>query len=355
VASRVTYNDATRTATLTPNAALSSATTYIATVSGAKDLTSKVMAGPVSWSFMTVVPWVQATAADFGSGTHSGTTTTSTADGEVQLASPVFEDFTGAAALPSTWTSLTLAPSGGGPTSVTVSGGVLSIGGANVVSNQTFASAPVEGRVQFGAAANQSFGATNDAGTSFAVFTTKGTTNTLYAQVGANGTITEVKIGALPGGFHVYRVTPVATGFEFYVDGTRKATIAQTLPAGTLLKASISAFYGSPKPAILADWVHVLSYGSSGVYTSGVFDATRTATWGKITFNGTVPAGTTMVVEVSSGNTATPDGTWSAWTRVTSGATISAPAGRYLRYRVTLTTTDGTVTAVLKDLTVNWQ
>jgi hypothetical protein len=139
------------------------------------------------------------------------------------------------------------------------------------------------------------------------------------------------------------------------VDGSRKATIAQTLPAGTPLRASVSAFYGSPRPAILADWVHVLSYAPSGVFTSGVFDATRTATWGTITFNGTVPAGTTMVVEVSSGNTATPDATWSAWTRVSSGSTITAPASQYLRYRVTFTSTNSTLTAVLRDLTVTWR
>jgi len=281
---------------------------------------------------------------------------TVTSGGEVQLAaSSVFEDFNGATALPSTWTSQSLTPSGGGPTSVGVSGGVLTVAGASVVSNQTFVNAPVEGRVQFGAAANQSFGATNDAGTNFAVFTTKNTTNSLYAQVSANGLIKELKIGGLPSGFHVYRVTPVATGFQFYVDGALKATVAQTLPAGTGLKAMVSAFYGSPKPAILADWVHVLSYASSGVFTSSVFDAGRMATWGTITFNGTVPTGTTMVVEVSSGNTATPDGTWSAWTRVASGATAPAPASRYLRYRVTFTTTDGAVTAVLNDLTVAWR
>jgi methionine-rich copper-binding protein CopC len=356
VATKVSYNDVTRTATLTPNSALQSATTYTVTVSGAKDLTGKTMTAPVVWSFTTVVPWIQTTLNDFATGTNAGTMATNTGGGEVQLAAAsVFEDFNGATALPSTWTSLSFTPSGGGPTSVVVSGGVLSVAGAYVVSNQTFVNAPVEGRVQFGAAANQSFGATNDAGTSFAVFTTKNTTNSLYAQVNANGLIKELRIGALPSGFHVYRVTPVATGFQFYVDGSLKATVAQTLPAGTPLKASVSAFYGSPRPAILADWVHVLSYASGGVFTSSVFDATRTATWGTFSFTGTVPAGTTMIVEVSSGNTATRDGTWSSWTRATSGGAISAPSGRYLQYRVTFTTTNSTVTAVLNDVTVTWR
>jgi hypothetical protein len=50
----VTYDDPSHTATLTPNAPLANATTYTATVSGAKDASGNVMAGPVTWSFTTV-------------------------------------------------------------------------------------------------------------------------------------------------------------------------------------------------------------------------------------------------------------------------------------------------------------
>ena len=47
------YDSETFTATLTPSAPLSLATTYTATVSGAQDLADNVMASPVSWSFIT--------------------------------------------------------------------------------------------------------------------------------------------------------------------------------------------------------------------------------------------------------------------------------------------------------------
>jgi hypothetical protein len=164
-----------------------------------------------------------------------------------------------------------------------------------------------------------------------------------------------VTIGAIPTGFHVYRVTPISTGYQFYIDGVLKGTVSKTLPTGTLLKATLSAFYGSPKPALLADYVRVLSYPSSGTFTSGVFDATRIATWGNVSWTASVPAGTSMVIQVSSGNTATPDASWSAWNTVTSGGTIKAPAARYLRYRVTFTTTNSTLTPVLNDITFTWQ
>jgi hypothetical protein len=54
VADTLGYDDSTHTATLTPSAALSLATTYTATVSGAKDLSGNLMTAPVVWSFTTV-------------------------------------------------------------------------------------------------------------------------------------------------------------------------------------------------------------------------------------------------------------------------------------------------------------
>src|SRR5207248_2740614 len=53
VASTLTYDDESSTATLTPNTALSPGITYTATVSGATDLSGNVMTAPVSWSFTT--------------------------------------------------------------------------------------------------------------------------------------------------------------------------------------------------------------------------------------------------------------------------------------------------------------
>jgi hypothetical protein len=53
VPAQVTYNDTTKTATLTPNALLQSTTVYTASVSGVKDLAGNAMAGAVTWSFTT--------------------------------------------------------------------------------------------------------------------------------------------------------------------------------------------------------------------------------------------------------------------------------------------------------------
>ena len=41
----------------------------------------------------------------------------------------------------------------------------------------------------------------------------------LTRNVNANGATTDVGLGALPTGFHTYKVQPTAAGFDFYVDG----------------------------------------------------------------------------------------------------------------------------------------
>ncbi len=350
VAATLTYTGST--VTLVPSAALAGNTTYTVTVAtGVKDSSGNALASPVTWSFTTGVgQWLQSTAADFSGGTASGTAVTNTSGGEVQLA-PAFADyFTGTTLSSTSWTTTA---TGGGTSSVTVAGGVLSVRATEVDSAQTFSNAAAEGLINFGATPYQHFGLATSlsavAGNSWAIFSTAGTNNTLFARVNANGTTTDVSLGALPSGFHDYLIKPVSGGFAFYVDGVLQTTINATLPAGTAMKVVLSDYTGSAP--LQADWVRIDSYPSSGTFTSSAFNATRTATWGVASWTANLPAGTTMVIETSS----SADGTnWSTWSAVSNGGTVSSPAGQYLRYRVTFTTTDPTVTPTLLDITFNW-
>ncbi len=138
------------------------------------------------------------------------------------------------------------------------------------------------------------------------------------------------------------------------MDNVLKTTISLTIPSSTALKLMLSAFKGSPQPAVQADWIRVLSYPASGTFTSTVFDAGRAATWGTASWTATLPANTTLVIQTRSGNTATPDSSWSSWTTVGNGGTVASPSSRYLQYQVLFTTTDSTATAVLSDVTFNW-
>ena len=67
------------------------------------------------------------------------------------------------------------------------------------------------------------------------------------------------------------------------------------------------------------------------------------------------PAGTGVTFEVHSGSTPTPDASWTAWQPVgPSGEVPGALGRRYLQYRVTLTTTDSSVTPLVRSVTVGY-
>jgi hypothetical protein len=361
VSATVTYSATTNTATLTPTTPLANSTVYVATVSGAQDASGNVMA-PVSWSFTTAAAvtktWTQSTAADFNSGTNSNTLVTTAPTVGVQLAPSFQDDFNGTA-LSSNWTA-TPNSTGGGPLTVTVSGGLMSLQGGDLVSQATYTfNTAVEARLDLGASPSHYFGLSTGfataAGNYWVAFSTKGTSTTLYARLNRNGTLSDVSLGTLPTGFHVYTIRPTSNSFRFYVDGVLQTTLKASFPSNVNPNLILSAAQGAPAPAIQADWVRVLSYPSTGTFTSSVFDSGKLGTtWGTASWTFNLPTGTAITVQTRSGNTATPDGTWSAWTTVTNGGTVASPAARYLQYQVTFTTTDPTQTASIFSTSFNW-
>jgi sugar lactone lactonase YvrE len=76
-----------------------------------------------------------------------------------------------------------------------------------------------------------------------------------------------------------------------------------------------------------------------GTYESEPRDAGTVATWGAISWRGAVPNGSAVEVQTRSGNTETPDDTWSAWSApytAADGSPITSPKARYLQWRITL-------------------
>jgi hypothetical protein len=90
-------------------------------------------------------------------------------------------------ALSSSWSYTSWESRGGGPPSIRVAEGILSLAGAQVGSIKTYSELPVEGRLQFGAAPYQHFGLDTGfdtpASQSWAIFSTAATTETLFARV----------------------------------------------------------------------------------------------------------------------------------------------------------------------------
>ena len=78
---------------------------------------------------------------------------------------------------------------------------------------------------------------------------------------------------------------------------------------------------------------------SEGTYTSLVRDAQTVADWGTLSWRATVPGGGRLDVFTRSGNTATPDDTWSPWSgpyTVAAGEEIKSPNARYLQWKAVL-------------------
>ena len=88
-----------------------------------------------------------------------------------------------------------------------------------------------------------------------------------------------------------------------------------------------------------------------GSYESDVRDAGTVATWGVIRWRA-APNGGQVELFTRSGNTATPDQTWSAWSKAYTTATgeqIASPNARYLQWRAVLTA--GSASPVLTSVT----
>ncbi len=99
-------------------------------------------------------------------------------------------------------------------------------------------------------------------------------------------------------------------------------------------------------------------YYTSGSYLSSVFDSGGTGTfWNNVFWKEVVPVNTDLTVAVRSGDTPVPDGSWSSFSAELTDpnfSNISSSLGRYLQYRVSLTS-DGSGTPELDWINVTYK
>lgn len=80
-----------------------------------------------------------------------------------------------------------------------------------------------------------------------------------------------------------------------------------------------------------------------GSFESEVKDTGGTSSWGQISWDGQTPQGTGIRLYSRSGNTDSPDKTWSAWGGPysrNSGEAINSPSGRFIQWKAVLTTSN---------------
>ena len=76
-----------------------------------------------------------------------------------------------------------------------------------------------------------------------------------------------------------------------------------------------------------------------GTYTSPVQDTNIRSNWGSFVLDTILPEGAAVALSTRSGNSQTPDDTWSSWTEpaaMTRRAKIESPPARFLQYRLAL-------------------
>jgi sugar lactone lactonase YvrE len=88
----------------------------------------------------------------------------------------------------------------------------------------------------------------------------------------------------------------------------------------------------------------------SGSLVSRVFDTAGISRWGELSWEAETPAGASLGLQLRSGNSETPNKTWSDWSDevVTSGGVPDAAPGRFVQWRTTLGSSRGGATAALK-------
>jgi hypothetical protein len=285
-------------------------------------------------------------AGSFGTGTYSA----ATADGEVSLAPAVGSEFNGTS-MPSGWFSTNLVSGGGS----TVSGGTVTVNGARAGTSNTYSRGrSLEFVATFSGAANQWAGFGVDFSTTqWAAFGTNTVGNALYARSRSGSSATDTTIAGVTLGVpHLFRIDWTSTGVVYSVDGVVRVTHTTSNSSSSLRPlVSDSATTGG---AVVVQWMRMTPYAASGTYTSKVFDATTSRPWDTATWTANVPAGTTLTVQVRTGNTSSPGSSWSGWVTVpASGGTIAATS-RYIQYRVVLSASGTTrpATPVLSDITI---
>jgi len=100
------------------------------------------------------------------------------------------------------------------------------------------------------------------------------------------------------------------------------------------------------------------NFADSGELVSDVFDAKLPSRFGALSWRGEAPEGTSIALQVRTGNVGEPDETWSAWSaeqKDPEKAGAHAPPGRFVQYRANLATRDPRRTPELRGVSLSYR
>jgi hypothetical protein len=337
--------------------------------------------GPTPPTFTMPNPMLHDTmAADFAAGTSTGTYIAETVDGEVILAPARGAEFSGST-MPSGWATGILSAGG----SAEVANGKLIVNGARVATCVTVG-VDCDDASQFTlvpgtAGISMEFVATftgdpyqhaglgqtlTSSGEPFALFSTvyfddtdplvtKKTEGGILSVRTYNGTGNETgtNLGTeLLNLEHRFRIDWLPTEVVYFVDTVEVARHAVVV-AGPLRTVAASDYDGNYSGKVVVDWSRMLPYARAGTFISRVVGASALINWQNIQWTANAPAGTGVVISVRTGNTQTPDGTWSAFAPIAAQGPLVGQQSQYIQYLAEMTTNDPNVTPALSDVRIS--
>jgi hypothetical protein len=354
VAAVVTYTGGV--ATLTPNAPLMSTTQYTVTVAGTvADMNGNQLGTNATWTFTTGVVTLthtDTTVADFSAGTTNCSVVAHIGDGEITLTPTIDQEFN--SSFPTDWTSIPWATGG----SATVSGGQLFVDGTLAATNTFYVpGSSLEFVATFGSETFQHVGFVQQLqalSESWAIFSTKDTTNSLFARTDNNGTVSDFPIpnpasGSWLGTPHRFRIDWTASSVVFSIDGN--VVHAEAVAIASTMRPGVSDF-NLDGTGVSVDWLVMTPYSSPCNFQSAVFDAGAPANWSTLSWTAISPTSTALNLSYRTGNTPAPDGSWTAFTSVASSGGALAGTSRYLQYESDLSSSDLSQTPMLEDVTI---
>ena len=282
--------------------------------------------------------WVSGTYADLSAGTAApGAFVVDMADGAVILQPRLATEFSGTT-LPAGWTKSSLG-------TAIIAGGVATLDGTQI---QNVGGLYGNQSLEFAAtysSANQYMG--------FAQlrFYTKAD-GKLYALTMApkNNAIETLIPGNWLGAQHRFRIDWKPTSITYSIDGAVVAAHVATYPSNTAMAALGGDQVGGGVFAL--DWLRATPYQPSGEFTSAVFDAGARVTWETASWVGEMPLGTGIAFQMRTGDTPTPDASWTAFKPVLISGVGLGMQGQFVQYRTVLTTTLNGSTPVLKEVVI---
>lgn len=307
-------------------------------------------------SFMTPAPsstcFIDDSTNHFSQGTLLSTIITNNVDGEVELSPSTYEGFD-SLTTPTGWTDAIwdAQPSA----NTTYNGGSVDLNGTHIYTTASFSPGTIlEFKATFTSGDFQNIGFTNDAAFNspwVVIGRGAGAGSNVYARTSDNQS---VSLGTnLLNTEHTYRIkwNSGSNNFSFYVDDSLMSTTGITTTVAGNMIVQLSD-YPSGGVSLNVSEVKILPYDTLGTFTSRVYNAGSTKTWGNLSYDASTSGNTSITVKVRTGNTSSPDGSWTNFTTVSNGANIGQTS-QYIQYQAILSTSATDETPILNSVEID--